>query len=820
MNQTYTTNPQLELAYSFLTNTGKNLFLTGKAGTGKTTFLKNLRNNTFKRMVVVAPTGVAAINAGGVTIHSFFQLPFGPQVPTHYLSDEPTQSQNMFRFSREKLNIIRSLDLLVIDEISMVRADMLDAIDGVLRRFRNKTLPFGGVQVLMIGDLQQLAPVVKDSDWEVLRPHYAGPFFFQSKVLQLNPADTIELKHIYRQSDNRFINVLNEIRENKISQQTIDILNSRYIQGFSQSEGYITLCSHNRQADSINNQKLQSIPSSPIKFEAEIEGEFPEFAYPNDSELLLKPGAQVMFIKNDSSYEKLYYNGKIGRIKSIDDNTVFVECDGDDNLIAVEPVEWQNYKYSLNAQTNEIEETIIGKYRQIPLKTAWAITIHKSQGLTFEKAIIDANAAFAHGQVYVALSRCKTLEGMVLSSPIEPHSIISNQAVNSFITASGNNQPNAERLHQYRLEYEWELVNDLFGFKTLWRRMLYLEKELKQNESIIFGTMLGVLQQLLQTFKPTINDVAAKFEVQLRNLFAQRKVVADNPQLNERITKACQYFHSHLEQLVPPLLNDANADTDNAAVEKTIKEQINRIEEEYTISINCLKACFDEFTIESYLHARSISNIEKVKTPKRTKKQIGTSASSNPELYSRLRQWRDSVADELNLPVYMVIQTKTMAALADILPHSLKELSKIKGIGKKKISQWGEDILNIIRDYCIDNNIKVQELDLTEIKTKEKKKNPSSMALSIELFKMGLSPQEIATKSGRAISTIEEHLAKGVEVGEIDAEKLVDSSKIKTIKMWYMENNTNLLSPAKKALGDDYSYFEIKVAVASMKQDN
>ena len=817
MNQTYTSNPQLELAYSFLTNTGKNLFLTGKAGTGKTTFLKNLRDNTFKRMVVVAPTGVAAINAGGVTIHSFFQVSFGPQVPTHYLTGAPKQSAGMFRFSREKLNIIRSLDLLVIDEISMVRADLLDAIDGVLRRFRNKTLPFGGVQVLMIGDLQQLAPVVKDSDWEVLRPHYAGPFFFQSKVLQLNPADTIELKHIYRQSDNRFINVLNEIRENRISQQTIDILNSRYIKGFEQSEGYITLCSHNRQADSINNQKLQAIASSPIKFKAEVEGDFPEFAYPNDSILILKTGAQVMFIKNDLSPKKLYYNGKIGRIQSIDDGTVFVECEGEDDLIAVEPVEWRNYKYSLNPKTNEIEESIIGKYRQIPLKTAWAITIHKSQGLTFEKAIIDANAAFAHGQVYVALSRCKTLEGMVLSSPIELQSIISSQDVNSFIAASSKNQPNAEKLHQYKLEYERELVKDLFGFETLWRRMIYLEKHIRENESVIFGTMLGVLQKLLESFKPTIKDVATKFDAQLHSLFAQGKVVADNPLLNERITKASRYFHSHLEQLVPPLINNASADTDNAAIGKIIKEQISRIEEEYTIRINCLKACFEEFTIESYLNARSISSIEKAKKPKRQRDKVESSASKNPELYSRLRQWRDDTADELDLPVYMVIQTKTMAALSDVMPQSIKELSKIKGLGKVKINRWGKDILNIIRDYCIDNNINIQELELANERTKGEEKSPNYIAQTIELFKKDLSIQEIAIKRGRSISTIEEHLVKGVEFGEIEAEKLVDSSKINRIKMWYMENNRSQLSQVKYALGDEYSYFEIKVALAAMK---
>ncbi len=825
MSKAYISNPQLELAYSFLMNTGKNLFLTGKAGTGKTTFLKNLREKTFKRMVVVAPTGVAAINAGGVTIHSFFQLPFGPQVPSHYLPNLPKQSEAMFRFSREKLNIIRSLDLLVIDEISMVRADLLDAIDGVLRRFRSKTEPFGGVQVLMIGDLQQLAPVVKESDWEILKPHYSGPFFFQSKVLQYHPADTIELKHIYRQQDERFIGVLNQIRENKITQQTIGILNSRHIPNFKQSDGYITLCSHNRQADYINEQKLQAIPLPPVKFKAQIEGEFPEFSYPNDAELLLKPGAQVMFVKNDSSREKLYYNGKIGKIERISDGTVYVQCDGDDDVIAVGQVVWQNYKYSLNEKTNEIEETVIGSYTQIPLKTAWAITIHKSQGLTFEKAIIDANAAFAHGQVYVALSRCKTLEGMVLSSPIEPRSIITNHEVDNFIAESEKTQPNNDKLHLYKIEYEWELVSELFGFNGLWKRLLYLEKELKQNQSVVFGTMPMMLHDIIDKFKPNINEVASKFEIQLRALFAQGGAVDENPYLNERITKACRYFHDNLKQLVQPLFDEAEADTDNTALRKLIDEQMQRIEDEFTVRTNCLEACFESFSIASYLHARSVSSIEQVKTAKMQKKQNQrkeSAVSKHPALYKQLRQWRDAKMDELDQPAYMILQTKTMADLADMLPHSLKDLTKIKGLGQKKIEIWGKELLKMVSDYCVDNNIAMPEIDLraTEIPQPEKKKsNSGGMQMSIGLFKMGFTPEEIARKTERVVSTIEEHLSKAVEQGEIEAEKLVDPQKINNIKLWFIENDTRLLSPAKAALGDDYSYFDIKVALASMKHD-
>jgi hypothetical protein len=408
-------NPQLDLAFNFVQFTDKHIFLTGKAGTGKTTFLQNLKKTSLKRMAVLAPTGVAAINAGGVTIHSFFQLAFGPYIPG-------SNSKEVKRFNKEKLNLIRCLDLLVIDEISMVRADTLDNIDEVLRKFKDPRKPFGGVQLLMIGDLHQLAPVVKDDDWKALRDYYPSMYFFNSRALQKTSHVSIELKHIYRQSDDRFINLLNCVRENRIDKDILFQLNERYVKDFrpSEDEGYITLTTHNNAAHEINSKRLSDLKGKVFTFTATVEGDFPEFSFPTAFKLEIKIGAQVMFAKNDPSRDRLFYNGKIGRITRISEETVYVKCPGDAIEIAVEPLEWHNIKYELNAESKEVTEKVIGKFVQHPLKLAWAITIHKSQGLTFEKAIIDANAAFAHGQVYVALSRCKSLEGLVLSSQLAP----------------------------------------------------------------------------------------------------------------------------------------------------------------------------------------------------------------------------------------------------------------------------------------------------------------------------------------------------------------------------------------------------------------
>src|SRR4030042_2353673 len=396
-------NPDLHLAFDFVQCTNRNIFLTGKAGTGKTPFLHNLKRSAPKRMIVVAPTGVAAINAGGVTIHSFFQLPFHPHVPVHYLKpgylpESPEQQgSQVYKLSREKINIMKSLDLLVIDEISMVRADLLDAVDGILRRYKDHDQPFGGVQLLMIGDLQQLAPVVREDDREILDRYYDTTFFFGSLALRQTNYVTIELKQIYRQNDPEFIKLLNKIRDNQVDSDTLNQLNKQYDPHFipDSDSGYITLTTHNAQAQLINNSKLDKLPGKAKVFKAIISDDFPEYSYPTAYELHLKAGAQVMFVKNDISKEKLYFNGKIGRIERFEDEAILVQCPGEALPIMVEKAEWQNMKYSLDEETKEIQETVIGTFTQFPLKLAWAITIHKSQGLTFEKAVIDARAAFA-----------------------------------------------------------------------------------------------------------------------------------------------------------------------------------------------------------------------------------------------------------------------------------------------------------------------------------------------------------------------------------------------------------------------------------------
>ncbi|MDO4992125.1 MAG: AAA family ATPase, partial [Prevotellaceae bacterium] len=422
-------NPELELAWNIISNTDTHLFLTGKAGTGKTTFLRELRRKVPKRMIVVAPTGIAAINAEGVTIHSFFQLPFGPQIPgTQYGNNK------RYAFRRQKLRLIRTVDLVVIDEISMVRADLLDAIDSVLRQYRDRNRPFGGVQMLMIGDMQQLAPVARDDEWAMLRSYYDTPYFFSSKALQQTDFVTVELQHVYRQSDPLFVGLLNKVRTNTADAETLQTLNQRFIAGFNppKQEGYIRLVTHNAQADAINQRELEALSTPAYNYDATIWKEFPELSFPTDKTLTLKLGAQVMFIKNDSSQEKRYYNGMIGEVVDIDDEHIQVRPAGQSGIIDVTPEEWQNMKYELDEKTKEIHETVVGTFTQYPLKTAWAITVHKSQGLTFEHAIIDVQHSFAHGQTYVALSRCKSLEGMVLAAPIPQYAIINDKTVETF----------------------------------------------------------------------------------------------------------------------------------------------------------------------------------------------------------------------------------------------------------------------------------------------------------------------------------------------------------------------------------------------------
>ncbi|MDR3218300.1 MAG: AAA family ATPase [Dysgonamonadaceae bacterium] len=697
------TNPQLELATNYVLYTGQNIFLTGKAGTGKTTFLHRLREISSKRMIVVAPTGVAAVNARGVTIHSFFQLSFGMQIGLDRMKQE------QMRFSKEKINIIRSLDLLVIDEISMVRADLLDAVDAVLRRFRTQSKPFGGVQLLMIGDLQQLSPVVKDDEREMLKEYYDTPYFFSSKALCKSLFVSIELTHVYRQHDDIFISILNKVRENKLDKPALEILNRRYIPDFQpkENEDYITLCTHNAQAQRINDSKINSLKNKKYCFTATIEGNFPEYAYPTDFELYLKENAQVMFVKNDSSPEKRFYNGKVGKITYIDEDTIRVLCRGDEEEISVSPQQWDNVKYSLDEVTSQINETIEGSFTQFPLKLAWAITIHKSQGLTFERAIIDAQASFAHGQVYVALSRCKTLEGMVLSTPIYTNSIINDHTVSGFTQSIEQNQPDENRFRAERMAYQHELLKDLFLFATFINRISYIQKIINENKGSIAAITSSAFREMLPLVQTDIIDVANRFLLQINKLLSAQPDVEQNAALQNRISQAAVYFSEKIKMLLLEPVSKIDLELDNKAVKKQLQSVVNNLEDDSRVKYESLRSCIAGFNLADFLKAKALASIQKEK-PKEPRKftAIESNEIEYPVLFNRLRVWRMAKAEELNLPAYSVFSQKALYELVRYLPVDSKSLLQINGIGKKKISQFGEGIIEIIKDFCKENSIK------------------------------------------------------------------------------------------------------------------
>lgn len=686
-------NNELKTAWDFVENTGKSVFLTGKAGTGKTTFLRRVVEESRKRTVVVAPTGIAAINAGGVTIHSFFQLPLHPFIPG-------AKIESKFAFSKEKRSIIKTIDLLIIDEISMVRCDLLDAIDSVLRRFRNRFKPFGGVQLLMIGDLQQLTPVITDEEFQLLAPYYPTPYFFGSRALSQIDYVTIELKEVYRQQDESFISILNAVRGGRPSPDVIRALNSRYDPGFipSADEGYIRLTTHNHIANSYNEQQIGMIDEPVHCFDAEIDGNFPEYSYPTEARLELKVGAQVMFVKNDPSAERRYFNGKIGVVTDFYDEYILVQCPGDDEKIAVEPLEWENCRYVINEQTQEMETEVQGIFRQYPLRLAWAITIHKSQGLTFDKAIIDAASSFASGQVYVALSRCRTLGGMVLATPLRQDAVITDQRVDDYI--GGQEEAalrSVSRLESIKEEYYKELLGQLFDFKelaSLQKRMLGICTEFPS------GTVVGLAQKhndILNSLNGTVVPVGSKWQ----KIIAQKPYAeVCSPEFCARVRNGCSYFLSELEGMYGDFLDKTkDIKAENKDLIKRYGNAWNDLDMELSGMKILLKAMsVVPFSTENYLRERQVAVFEasgfvpkELKTRKTSKKTVAKPQKEKKEdtkvttfkLYKQGHSVKE-IAKERDLNQQTIVRhlahyvAKGMIDVNELVPESRAE--SIRGV--------------------------------------------------------------------------------------------------------------------------------------------
>ncbi len=805
-------NKELELAFDFIEKTDRNVFLTGKAGTGKTTFLHRLKSTTLKRMVVVAPTGVAAINAKGVTIHSFFQMPFGPIIPGQ-TRDKQAQQR---KFNKKKIDIIRSLDLVVIDEISMVRADLLDGIDQVLRRYKDRNKVFGGAQILMIGDLQQLSPVVRPNEWELLKPYYDTMYFFSSKSFMSSNAISIELTHIYRQDNQEFIAILNEIRNNNLSESSALILNKRFNPDFEpkKEEGYITLTTHNYRADVMNNTALEKLKTSVRKFTASIEGDFREHAYPTAELLTLKVGAQVMFIKNDSSPEKRYFNGKIGVITYMDSDTVTVQCANESEPIDAGIEKWENISYTLDGVTKEISENVIGEFSQIPLRLAWAITIHKSQGLTFDKAIIDAEASFAHGQTYVALSRCKTLEGIVLKSKIGASSIISDVTVKTFTEDIAENIPDNQDLKNSEKAYELNLIAELFDYYPF----LYPIKRLLDIYFTNKTSFQGLVQEPLETIKD--NGVAALLKV---STGFKRELLRLNDQPNspevealfkERFVKGVAYFIAQTKLNITEPLSTLNFSIENTAVKTDFNKQLQLLEQLVNIKKVCLNAMTDGFERNKYIATRVKAVLD---TPKKASVvRVIADHSKHPKLMISLKLLRTKVSNKEDVPPFQIFTQKSLFEMCDVLPVTPEQLRKVNGMGKIRVQKYGSAIIAIINQYCATNDLstatEVQpELELAPVSNKTDTKK-----VSLKMFKDGMSVIDIAKNRGFVASTITGHLAHYIPTGEIEVLDLIGKNRYEKLKTLILKTKFETLSELKNKLGDGFEYGELRLVLGSM----
>lgn len=816
-NMSIERNDIFDLAFGFATETSENVFLTGKAGTGKTTFLKYLKEHCAKNIVIAAPTGVAAINAGGVTLHSLFQLPFFPFLPTRGHKEDLL---GKMKFNRQRQQLLRKMELLVIDEISMVRADVMDAIDTILRSVRrNHAVPFGGVQLLCIGDLFQLPPVAQQHEWAVLQEYYASPFFFDSMVIKEQIPLLIELNVIYRQKEDSFVRLLNKVRNNAMDADDFEDLHMRFNPGFrpSSSEGFITLTSHNRQADLINARELENLYSTPFTFNAEVTGDFPEHLYPAEAALILKEGAQVMFLKNDSVLKR-YFNGKIGIVKLLEADRIVVECDGAD--IEVSKENWENTRYTLNRTDGKLEQETLGNFLQFPLRLAWAITIHKSQGLTFEKVMIDAGAAFSSGQVYVALSRCTSLDGIVLLSKIPESAIYSNEHVVKGQQALTHRGSLAERFAGARQAFTQQLFEEIFSFNSIHSALAHLLHSLREHSEKFNAEGIDWAIEFDRQFAADRN-VGMKFIGHIGLMMKDEGVIEQNKLLQKRVSDAAIHFEKRLADLLSdlkknPLITEYREAAD--MVNESLQETALAI---YTAHYFMLY-CKQPFELSGFLKHKLGFVLPRfnISSYASGKKQSVTDAAHG-ELFDTLKRWRDMACEESGLPIYMVANLQTLKELSTYLPLNKKDLLKIAGFGKAKVDKYGDEVLEAIENYCsrytLATNIDAKPSDAKKEARDSKvpaPKKPDTKLLSFTLFKEGKTLADIAAERNLTTNTIEAHLAHYVGLGEIDINNMVPPAKQQLIREAVKIHGTLSHKILINNLPPDVSYGQIKMVLA------
>ena len=834
-----------EIAEEFIQLTNCSVFLTGKAGTGKTTMLRQIRDVAFKQTAVVAPTGVAAINAGGTTIHSFFQLPFSPFIPTIEAKKSFIAKQQVNNVRRK---IYRELELLIIDEVSMVRADVLDAIDTVLRHYRFRpNEPFGGVQVVFIGDMYQLPPVCVGEEWDLLRRYYETPYFFHSQVIRQDPPIYIELDKIFRQSNQQFINLLNEVRNNQLTPDTFRLLNHCYQPNFRNVDEYITLTTHNASADAINNDELAKIDAPYYKFMAHIDRDFPERIFPTEIELILKLGAKVMFIANDMAQPRRYYNGKIGEITEINNNEIWVTCEGETEAIKVSLEVWENKSYTINPKTNQIEEKLLGTFTQYPLRLAWAITIHKSQGLTFDRVVIDAAAAFASGQVYVALSRCRSLDGIVLTSQVNPNSL----AVDPQIVRYSE-----QRLPIVELERQVELFKSRYSIQLL-AKLFSLEDLMSHTFSFV-NYIKTVLDDFNEDTAPYLDEILKR----VNDLYAvaQRfvaQLLSFNPKLDivriaERVKAASSYFVPQLDDLL--ILIESSPAITESKVEA--QDYIDRLQAVFEIASqlrHIITGIADDISVINYFDVKQSYKVPPFKVKAYVvEREVKMLKIEHPKLYKMLATWRNEYCKENNIPAFQMFSNATLVEVSNRLPIELESLIKIKGFGKIKIQRFGKECVDIVRIYCRENGIDASsqsdiafeseaeylsgdtayhvrsdqdEQSLTKKSRnkrtrKEKIEKTPTEEITLSLINLGKTLQEIADERSLVLSTIYTHLAKLIHAKKIDIAQYVDADLLDRVMLILNETPEISNSELFERLEGSVTYDELRLIRAHQLSSN